>query len=379
MIKKILFIVNVDWFFISHRLPIAIEALKNGYEVHLACSFTDKKNQLTDLGINIHEIDFSRSGNGFINELRTLRGLRDVIKTISPDVVHAITIKPVIYSGLVIRTLKNAPAFVAAISGLGYVFSAQTFRAKLTRFFVSFLYGFALSNSNKMIIFQNNSDENILTAVAKLRSEQKILIRGSGADLEKYSFKSEPSGSIVRVVMACRLLKEKGVYEFVEASRLLQEKNSNIEFLLVGSPDLDNPNSILESEVEYWNKSGVVKALGHREDVHQIFSDSHIVTLPSYYGEGVPKVLIEAAACGRPIVTTDNPGCRDAVIPTVTGLVVPIRNAEMLAEAILKLAENKSMRAEMGAEARKFAEQEFDVQSVVKKHLNIYEELMKEG
>jgi glycosyltransferase involved in cell wall biosynthesis len=375
--KKILFIVNVDWFFVSHRLPIALKAIDEGYEVHLACSFTDKKQELTDYGIHTHDIKFSRSGNGLLNELNTLISIRVLVKKIQPDLVHSITIKPVIYSGIVIRSLIKKPAFVAAISGLGYVFSADNLRAKFTKLLVSFLYRFALSHRNKIIIFQNNSDENILTDVAKINIEQKVLIRGSGADLERYSFYNDPDCSTIKVVMACRLLKEKGVYEFVDAAKLLRQKGVDVEFILIGSPDPDNPNSVSASEIENWHNTGVINALGHRNDIHQIFAESHIVTLPSYYGEGVPKVLIEAAACGRPIVTTDNPGCRDAVLSSITGLLVPIRNAKALAEAIQSLVEDKALRITMGSKARAFAEQEFDVKSVVNKHMDIYSSLLR--
>ncbi|WP_019615915.1 glycosyltransferase family 4 protein [Psychromonas ossibalaenae] len=375
--KKILFIVNVDWFFVSHRLPIALKAMEEGYDVHLACSFTDKRQELIRYGIHTHEINFSRSGNGLFNELGTLINVRKLVKSIKPDLVHSITIKPVIYSGMVIRSLINKPAFVAAISGLGYVFSANNLRAKLTKLLVSFLYRFALSHQNKTIIFQNNSDESILTDVANLNVSQKVLIRGSGADLERYSFHEEPDDSTIKVVMACRLLKEKGVYEFVGAAKLLHKQEKNVEFVLIGSPDPENPNSVSVAEVESWHKAGVINALGHRNDVHQIFADSHIVTLPSYYGEGVPKVLIEAAACGRPVVTTDNPGCRDAVIPLRTGMLVPIKNSEALAEVIQKLVEDKELRINMGSRAREFAEQEFDIKSVVNKHMDIYLSLLR--
>jgi glycosyltransferase involved in cell wall biosynthesis len=374
--KKILFVVNVDWFFVSHRLPIAVEAIKNGYEVHLACSFTDKKEELIEMGINVHEVAFSRSGNSILNEVKTLVKLNKIIKSIAPDLLHAITIKAVIYSGLVLRTLKTKPALVVAISGLGYVFSADTNRAKLLKLLVTVLYRFALSHRVKMIIFQNQSDEAILTKAAKLSPLQKVLIRGSGADLEQYSFKKELDCSPIRVAMACRLLREKGVYEFIAAAKLLHDKGVDVDFQLIGAVDPENPNSVLDSEVQYWKQSGIVNLLGHRDDVHRIFAESHIVTLPSYYGEGVPKVLIEASACGRPIVTTDNPGCRDAIIAGETGLLVPVRNAEALAKAIQQLAENKIMRINMGTKARLFAEQEFDVRSVVNKHLDIYSSLL---
>jgi glycosyltransferase involved in cell wall biosynthesis len=331
---------------------------------------------LIEMGINVHEVAFSRSGNSILNEVKTLVKLNKIIKSIAPDLLHAITIKAVIYSGLVLRTLKTKPALVVAISGLGYVFSADTNRAKLLKLLVTVLYRFALSHRVKMIIFQNQSDEAILTKAAKLSPLQKVLIRGSGADLEQYSFKKEPDCSPIRVAMACRLLREKGVYEFIAAAKLLHDKGVDVDFQLIGAVDPENPNSVLDSEVQYWKQSGIVNLLGHRDDVHRIFAESHIVTLPSYYGEGVPKVLIEASACGRPIVTTDNPGCRDAIIAGETGLLVPVRNAEALAKAIQQLAENKIMRINMGTKARLFAEQEFDVRSVVNKHLDIYSSLL---
>lgn len=374
--KTILFIVNVDWFFISHRLPIALEAIKAGYEVHLACCFTGREKELVKLGLNTHTINFSRGGSSLTNELKTLLSIRAVIKNVQPEIVHAITIKPVLYAGLIIHTLSKKPAFVAAISGLGYVFSAHTYRAKLIKILVSNLYRFALSHKNKIIIFQNNSDQKILTRVAKIGITQQKMIRGSGVDLNIYDFSKEPNNSTIKVVMASRLLKEKGVYEFVDAAKLLRSKNISAEFILVGAPDSENHSSVLKCEVDDWHKSGVITALGHRTDINKIFESCHIVTLPSYYGEGVPKVLIEAAACGRPIVTTDNPGCRDAVIAPETGLLIAEKSSEALAEALLKLINNKEMRVKMGSKGRELALKEFDLQSVIKKHLSIYTVLL---
>jgi glycosyltransferase involved in cell wall biosynthesis len=175
--------------------------------------------------------------------------------------------------------------------------------------------------------------------------------------------------------MACRLLKDKGVYQFIEAARIVKSNHSNVEFILIGTPDVDNPNSVLSKEIDMWIAEGVIKYLGHRTDIADLFSDSNIVCLPSYYGEGVPKVLIEAAACGRAIITTINPGCRDAVIDGQTGICIPIKNSEALAEAVIFLVEQPDLRHRMGLAGRQFAEQEFDVSSVVNKHLNLYDSL----
>ena len=374
--KKLVFVVNVDWFFISHRLPIALEAISNGYEVHLICKDTGLKSKLTDYGIICHDIRFSRSGNKVSHEIKTLLSIREVIQKISPDLIHAVTIKPVIYIGLILHTLKQKPCFIAAISGLGYVFSATNIRARVTKLLVSVLYKTAFIHRDKMIIFQNSTDDNILSRVVGLNRSDKSLIKGSGADLGVYDFSSEPEGKVIKIIMACRLLKEKGVFEYVEAAKIVHTKFNNIQFLLAGTPDLDNPNSVTQAELDMWDSEGVVKALGYRVDIPQLFSESHIVTMPSYYGEGVPKVLIEAAACGRPIVTTDNPGCRDSVISDVTGKLVPIKNHKALAKAFIELIEDEELRKSMGMKGREYAVQEFDVKFVVDKHLDIYSKLL---
>lgn len=376
MKNSILFIVNVDWFFISHRLPIALKVLNEGYKVTIACKFTEHRKYLEDLGFNLIDIPFSRSGGGITSEIKTIRAIKEVVEKVKPDVLHAITIKPVLYSGLALKTVNTDVPFVAAISGLGYVFTAKTLRAKLTKFIASAFYKVALSQRLKTVIFQNTSDESILTHVAKLNSSDKVLIKGSGADLSVYDFKPENLDQSPKIVMACRLLKEKGVYQFIEAARIVKATYPSTEFLLVGTPDLENPNTVKQAEIDNWVNEGTINYLGHRNDIPDIFSNSNIVCLPSFYGEGVPKVLIEAAACGRAIVTTDNPGCRDAVIVGETGLTVPVRDSIKLAEALSHLIEKTQLRLRMGQEARKFAEQAFDVNSVVDKHLAIYSSLL---
>lgn len=377
MKKNILvFVVNVDWFFISHRLPIALKAISEGYEVHLICNDTGNSKKLLDLGIHVHNIPFSRSGGKLLNELRSITGLRRLFKSINPSIIHAVTIKPVIYSGLSLHFLKSKPNFVAAISGLGYVFSANNLRAKLTKALVSILYKFSFFHKSKLVIFQNSTDEKILSSVTHLSKNEKVIIKGSGADLGVYKYCKEPNSETIKIVMACRLLREKGVYEYVEAAKIVHSKLDNVEFLLAGTPDEDNPNSISQTELDEWNNNGVIKSLGHCNNIPEIFSESHIITMPSYYGEGVPKVLIEAAACGRPIVTTDNPGCRDSVIPGVSGKLVPIKDSLSLAEALITLIENPILRDSMGEKAREYAVRDFDVKSVVQKHMEIYSKLL---
>ena len=369
---------NVDWFFISHRLPIALKAIKEGFEVHIACSDTGKKLFLESQGLIVHTTSFSRSGRNFLDELVTFMSLRDLMIDSKFDIVHSVTIKSVIYSGMAIITLKDKPAFVAAISGLGYIFSSTNITEKLWRLLVSILYKLALKNRNKTVIFQNTSDQKTLNSICHLDANDQVLIKGSGVDLEQFIATSEHTPPPIRIVMACRLLKDKGVKEFVESARLLriQQPHIPLEFILAGDLDTENPNSVTQSELDQWKEEGIVNAIGMCKDIPSLFSQSHIIVLPSYYGEGVPKVLIEAAACGRPIVTTDTPGCRDCIVDKKTGYLVPPRNAQQLAEKILVLALDEEKRKAMGKSAREYAERNFDIQSVIASHMEIYQSLL---
>lgn len=371
---KILYLLNVDWFFISHRLPIAIAAKKAGYDVHIACKFTEHYDYLASLGFTLHEVPFHRSGSGVIHELKTLLIIKRLFKEVAPDLVHAVTIKPVLYGGAAARIL-GVKRVVFAVSGLGLVFVAEGRAAKLRRWFISRLYKFALSVKNSRVIFQNPADKKVLQCAVGLPEALCVMIKGSGADLSTYAMQPEPEE--LSVVMAARLLKEKGVYQFVEAARALKSRGVNATFKLVGEPDPGNPNTVSKNELELWRAEGAVELLGFRQDISNIFAQSNIVVLPSFYGEGLPKVLIEAAACGRAVVTTDNPGCVEAIESERTGLIVPAKDSLALADAIERLVLDGTLRRSFGVAGRQLAEREFDINSVVKKHLDIYEDLLK--
>jgi len=374
-VKKILFLVNVDWFFVSHRLPIAIQAKAEGYEVHIACNFTDQSGYLTSLGFTLHNVPFDRSGAGITHELKTLLAIKKLLSRVKPDLVHAVTIKPVLYGGVAAR-MSGVENMLFAVSGLGLVFVAEGLKARLRRWFISWFYKFALGVKNSKVIFQNPVDKNVLKQAIDLKDSNCVMIKGSGADLTTYNVVVEPEGTPI-VVMAARLLKEKGVYQFVEAARLLRERGVLADFQLVGEPDPGNPNTVKHAELEVWQKEGIIKTLGFSSDIPQVFASSNIVVLPSFYGEGLPKVLIEAAACGRAIVTTNNPGCAEAVNHGVNGLIVPAKDSKALADAIEKLVVDKPLRLQMGKAGRELAEREFDVYSVVAKHIEIYKDLLK--
>lgn len=373
--KRLLFVVNDPGFFLSHRLAIALSAQEDGWDVHVATANGEALKVIKKHGLTHHVVNMSRSGKNPLNELVSIWCLFRLMRSIKPDIAHLITIKPVIYGGVAAR-IANVPGLVAAISGLGSVFTGRTVQARLLRWVVQALYRVALSHNNVKIIFQNPADESILVRLGVVKPENAVRIRGSGVAMGEYSLRSEPQGEPV-VSFAARLIKEKGVVEFVEAARQLKERGIQVRFWLIGAPDPGNPGVITEQELAKWRNEGCVKLLGYRKDVPALFAQSNIVALPSYYGEGLPKVLIEAAACGRAVITTDMPGCRDAIEPNVTGLLVPVRDAKALADAIERLLNDDEMRKSMGKAGRKLAEREFGIEKVVKAHLQIYQELIK--
>lgn len=370
MIKKILFIVNVDWFFISHRLPIAIAAIEQGYEVHITCGITDKKELLESYGIIVHSLALSRSGVSILNELKALKQLYSVIKTVKPDITHSVTIKPVLYGNIVARLLK-VPVRVSSISGLGYVFIAHGIKAKLFRLFISILYKFALTDS-QTVIFQNKADRDILRSLGVVKAEQELFIRGSGVNLEQYPVLPEPQDNPV-VMLVARLLIDKGVNEFYQAAKIIKSIRSDVRMVLVGDADLDNPKSVSPAQIEEWVAEGSIEHWGYSNKVAETIAKSNIMVLPSYR-EGLPKSLIEAAACGRAVITTDVPGCRDAIEPNNTGLLVPVKSAELLAKAILKLIDDEALRFKFADNGRRLAETAFNIQDVINKHLDIYQQ-----
>src|SRR5690606_20538389 len=374
--KKVLFVVNDSAFFLSHRLAIALSAKAEGYDVHVATAPGVASEEISGLGLSYHPIELTRSGINPIAQLKSLISIYRLFNQLQPDLVHLVTIKPVLYGGLIARILKTR-AVVAAISGLGSVFIAKTKLRRILRYLVLKIYRLSLGHKNISVIFQNPDDRNILLSANIVKEDNAIMIRGSGVDLSLYPFNEEPCGTPI-VVMAARLLKEKGVLVFVEAARIIKSKGIDARFLLVGAPDPGNPSSVTQAEVEAWVNNGVVEALGFRRDIPHVFAEANIVVLPSFYGEGLPKVLIEAAACGRPVVTTDNPGCRDAIEPDVTGLLVPPKDPQMLAYAIERLIFDPSLRIKMGKAGRRLAEKEFRIESVVDTHLSIYERLLKD-
>jgi glycosyltransferase involved in cell wall biosynthesis len=372
IVKRILFVVNCPAFFISHRLPVALAARRQGYEVHVATMPGDEVDQICAVGLTHHELPLTRSGVNPLNELFVFTAIYKLFRQLKPELVHLVTIKPVLYGGFAAR-LARVPGVVAAVSGLGFVFIAKGFKASLIRVGVMNLYRLAFGKRNLRVIFQNPNDRNSFIEAGALTADKAMLIRGSGVNLADYPATIEPEGSPV-IIMASRLLRDKGVLEYVQAARLIKQQGVDAKFILVGGPDVHNPATVTDEQLKEIKNNGDVELLGFQEDIPALLAASNIVVLPSYR-EGLPKVLVEAAAAGRAVVTSDVPGCRDAIEVGVSGLLVPPRNPEALAKGIQILINDPELRKKMAEQGRYLAEREFDLNKIVKAHLEIYRAL----
>jgi len=365
-------VVNDAAFFLSHRLAVAEGARAAGYSVHIATMPGEAVAGIVAYGFPHHSLPLSRNGKSPLAELRSIYALWRLFWRLRPDIVHLVTIKPVLYGGIAAR-LAPVQSVVAAVSGLGFVFMAAGRRAASIRSLVRLLYRCALGQRNVKVIFQNPDDRQALLRLGAVRPERTVLLRGSGVDLSLYQALPEREGLPV-ITLASRLLRDKGIFEFIGAARLLRQRGVQARLQLAGALDPGNPTSVDDAQLQHWRSEGVVDVLGQREDIPALLAASHLVVLPSYR-EGLPKVLVEAAACGRAVVTTDVPGCRDAIEPGVTGLLVPVRDCVALADAIQRLVEDVDLRQRMGRAGRELAERAFSIDKIVDQHMAIYRQL----
>ncbi len=372
MQSSILFVVNNLDFFISHRLNIAKEAKKNGFKVHLAVE--KRKNDFEKIELlkdfYVHNYFISRSSQNIFYEIYTFLSLYKLIRKVNPKIIHLITIKPIIYGGIISNFL-NIPFKVISVTGMGYVFiNKKKIKIKILKYLIVKILKISLNHNNQKIIFQNKSDINEFSKITKINKNNIILIPGSGVDLILFkNLPENPKNNLV--IMVSRLLKDKGIFEFIEASNIIIKKNLKARFWVIGELDNSNPASLTKEDVKYLKRNSRVRFFGFRKDIHRLYSYSNIAVLPSYR-EGFPKSLIEASASGRPIITTNVPGCRDAIIDNETGILVKARDSFELSFAIEKLLNNKFLRTKMGNKGRIHAEKTFNISEVVNQHMKIY-------
>lgn len=373
--KRLLINLNVGWFFISHRMAIAKAAQAIGFEVHVAANIEadEEISTITGEGIIFHRVSLARGSVNPLLDLRYLLQIAAVIRRVKPHIIHNVTAKPVIYGSVAARVLRIGHV-INAVAGLGHAFSGRGRSRILSKLILS-AFRIAMLNPANRVIFQNPDDRNVFLESGIITANQAVLIAGSGVNLNIFRFDAELTGTL-RVVLPARMLRDKGIVEFAAAANLLRSRGCNAEFLLAGRTDDKNPTGMQVSELGELERTTGVKWLGHVRDMPALYRSAHVVCLPSYYGEGVPKALIEACAAGRPIVTTDTPGCRDVVADGINGLIVKPCDAESLAAALGRLLGDSELRSRLGAEGRRRAEREFDIKSVVKATLDQYRQML---
>ena len=366
---KLFIVVNVDWFFLSHRKEIAIAAKNEGYDVTIVTKDTGKRPDIERLGLRFIDLPMNRSGQNIKEELHTCWFLYRLYKKEKPSVVHHVGLKTILWGTLAAK-LAGVKGVVNAVSGLGVFFSEEN-KSMVARLLPKVLR-FSHHRPNLAVIFQNDEDKELFLRNGIIKEKQAFYIKGSGVNLNEYCYTPEPETGKIRVLLTARMIEEKGIFVLTDAAELLREQYQNkVEFLLCGGLD-DNPKAIKKEELETRCDGKYIQWLGYRTDVLDLLKGCHIVAFPSYYKEGLPKSLIEATAIGRPIVTTDSIGCRETVVDGYNGYLIPIKNSKALADKLQVLFDNKELRIKMGRNSRMLAERDFSIENVIEKHLKIY-------
>jgi glycosyltransferase involved in cell wall biosynthesis len=375
MRRKLLFVVTEDYYFWSHRLPLARAALRHGYEVVVATRVSNYAEKIRNEGFRLIPLQLNRESYSPWTEFRAIRQLRQIYRTERPDLAHHVALKPILYGSIAALGSKDTKV-INAWAGLGYLIASSSLKARILRMFILNVFGLLMRRSNYHVLLQNSDDRELLIKMLKLPREKTTLIRSSGVDVNCFVPVPEPSGPPV-VLLASRMLWNKGVKDFVEAARLLQAHGLPVRFVLVGDKDPRSPSGIPREQLLEWQSSGAVEWWGHQSNMAEAFHQATLVCLPSHGGEGVPKTLLEAAASARAIVTTDVPGCRDIVRHGINGLLVPPHSPEALAASIEKLLRDSALRQQMAIQGREVVVKEFSQESVVEKTLALYEHLLE--
>jgi glycosyltransferase involved in cell wall biosynthesis len=373
-IPRVLFVDNQVSDFLQYRMVLAQTLREAGFDVHVAVPRESGLEDISRQGVTVHIFFLQRKSTRLFDELRCCISLLRLYRRLRPTVVHHICLKPTLYGGIAAR-IMGVPAVVSLITGLGHLFTTRTAKNRVLWWIVTRGFKFSFRHPNHRVIFQNPHDRDCLLGSGILPSDRTVLIKGSGVDISSFTPKPEPDGIPV-VLMASRLLWEKGVGDFVAAARAIRAHGAAARFWLLGEPDPGHPSAIPLSTVERWRDAGDIEWLGWCYNMPVLLAQSHIVCLPSFYAEGIPRILVEAAASGRPIVTADSPGCREVVRHGRNGLLVPVRDSEALITALLHLLANAPVRAAMGSRGREIAVIEFSLEQVIDANLSVYRSLL---
>ncbi|RZU99094.1 glycosyltransferase family 4 protein [Spiribacter vilamensis] len=376
---KILLFANTDWYLYNFRRSLALALKAAGHQVLLVSPPGLYGARLQALGLEWRPAPMERLSLNPWREFRLLVWLIRLVRREDVALVHGFTIKCAVYGSLAAR-LAGGRNRVSAVAGLGYVFTSRSLKARLLRPVVRRVLRIALGGRRSRLILQNPDDAAMFREAQLIDSRQVRLIPGSGVDTERFlPAEKPPAGDTFRVVLPARLLWDKGVGELVEAARLLKDRNVPVSLLLAGEPDAGNPAAVPVEQLQAWQQAGLIEWLGNVDDMPALFRSVNAIALPTYYGEGLPKSLIEAAACSLPLVTTDQPGCREVVTHEIDGLLVPPRDANALADAIERLASDPALCVRLGHAARRKALAEFDERIVIERTMAVYDELIEDS
>lgn len=370
-VKDYFLVVNVDWFFLSHRLPIALRAQKEGYKVTIfAIEEGGHGNEIRSYGFDFFPLPTSRSGSNIFKELKVLWLLFREYRRTKPAIVHHVALKPVTYGSLAAKW-AGCSNVINAFAGLGFLF-INSHSNQILSSLVKRVFTYAFRNNNLKFILQNPDDAEMVRSLNLVDDKKIFIIKGSGVDLNRFSYSISPKSDVIKIILVARMLYDKGVVEFVEASQILYKKYGKLVlFQLVGGEDYGNKAAIQKSELERWSKLDNLEWLGHRTDIANLYKDAAIAVLPSYR-EGLPKSLIEACAIGRPIVATNVPGCREVIDDGVNGYLVNPKDSIDLSSKLELLIDSKTLRNTMGKASRLKAENEFGIDQVVNKTFEVY-------
>ena len=375
---RIVFFANTDWYLYNFRLSTAKHLQANGAEVVMVSPPGDFGARFAEHGLRWVVLPMDRASLNPLREAMTVRHLTRLLRRERPQLIHNFTVKCAVYGALAAR-LAGVPAVVNAVAGMGYVYASNGLKARLLRPVVNALMRSTLGHGDSRLILQNPDDAAALTESRLVPPDRIRIIRSSGVNVDRFRPVVHDDTAPLRVLLAARLLREKGVGEFVEAARMLRERGRKVQFLLAGTPDSGNPSSFEHREVDRWHREGLVDWLGHVDDMPALMRTVHVMALPSYYREGVPRSLIEGAASGLCLITTDLPGCREVVTAHgVDGLQVPPRDAPSLAALVMQLDEDRALVKRLGASARERAERHFDERLVIDRTMEVYAELLSD-